>query len=62
VGRAYKQLIADWREVLPTHSVCLQVPIVWPSEYEEDYAYRRRQRAKDLLRKPPMQPSNPRAG
>ena len=27
VGKAYKQLIADWREVLPTHSVCLQVPI-----------------------------------
>lgn len=27
VGRAYKKLIADWREVLPTHSVCLQVPI-----------------------------------
>lgn len=27
VGRCYKQLIADWREVLPTQSVCLQVPI-----------------------------------
>ena len=30
VGAAYKQLIADWREVLPTQSVCLQVPIVMP--------------------------------
>ncbi len=28
VGEAYKQLIIDWREVLPTQSVCLQVPIV----------------------------------
>jgi beta-glucosidase len=27
VGRAYKQLIADWRAVLPTQSVCLRVPI-----------------------------------
>src|SRR5579884_545531 len=28
VGRSYKQLIADWGEVLPTQSVCLTVPIV----------------------------------
>jgi beta-glucosidase/6-phospho-beta-glucosidase/beta-galactosidase len=27
VGKAYKQLIADWREVLPTQSVCLRVPL-----------------------------------
>jgi beta-glucosidase/6-phospho-beta-glucosidase/beta-galactosidase len=27
VGKAYKKLIADWREVLPTQSVCLRVPI-----------------------------------
>ncbi|WP_442756425.1 family 1 glycosylhydrolase [Methylocystis sp. JAN1] len=27
VGRAYKQLIADWREVLPAQSVCLTVPL-----------------------------------
>ena len=27
VGKTYKQLIADWREVLPTQSVCLRVPI-----------------------------------
>ena len=28
VGRAYKKLIAAWREVLPTQSVCLRVPVV----------------------------------
>jgi beta-glucosidase len=28
VGRAFKQLIADWRAVLPTQSVCLTVPIL----------------------------------
>jgi beta-glucosidase/6-phospho-beta-glucosidase/beta-galactosidase len=27
VGKAYKQLIADWRNVLPAQSVCLIVPI-----------------------------------
>src|SRR3712207_1417137 len=41
VGRAYKQLIADWREVLPTQSVCLQVPVVLPSEYEDDVTRQR---------------------
>lgn len=30
VGKAYKQLIIDWRDVLPTQSVCLTVPIVYP--------------------------------
>src|ERR1700712_1710960 len=33
VGLAYKKLIADWRGVLPTQSVCLQVPVVMPSGY-----------------------------
>ena len=28
VGEAYKQIISDWREVLPTQSICLRVPIV----------------------------------
>jgi beta-glucosidase/6-phospho-beta-glucosidase/beta-galactosidase len=32
VGRAYKQLIQDWRDVLPASSVCLAVPIVPPSQ------------------------------
>jgi beta-glucosidase len=31
VGKAYKQLIKDWRHVLPTQSVCLNVPIELPS-------------------------------
>lgn len=26
VGLAYQKLIADWRDVLPMHSVCLQLP------------------------------------
>jgi beta-glucosidase len=27
VGKAYKELITEWRDVLPTNSVCLTVPI-----------------------------------
>lgn len=33
VGQAYKKLISNWCQVLPTQSVCLRVPIVGPREY-----------------------------
>jgi beta-glucosidase/6-phospho-beta-glucosidase/beta-galactosidase len=42
VGRAYKQLIKDWRNVLPASSVCLVVPIKKPGEYSERDAAGRR--------------------
>jgi beta-glucosidase/6-phospho-beta-glucosidase/beta-galactosidase len=32
VGKAYRKLIADWRDVLPTQSVCLRIPIVMPED------------------------------
>ena len=42
VGRAYKKLIEDWRNVLPSASVCLVVPIKKPGEYSDlDAAGRR---------------------
>ena len=43
VGTAYKALIEEWDEVLPTQSVCLGVPLVLPQDYEEPSAVRRRQ-------------------
>lgn len=43
VGRKYQQLISDWREVLPTRSVCLRVPIDMPTR-KDDAAVRERQR------------------
>jgi hypothetical protein len=46
VGTAYKQLIKDWREVLPAQSVCLVVPIVPPAEYDEVGAMRQRIQAR----------------
>lgn len=33
VGTAYKQIIKDWREVLPAQSLCLVVPVITPQEY-----------------------------
>ena len=45
VGKAYRQLIADWEQVLPVHSICLQVPIIMPSESEEPWARKKQQTA-----------------
>ena len=53
VGEAYKQLIKDWGEVLPTQSVCLQVPVVPPREH--DLVWARNQRK---LKQHPTAPSN----
>jgi hypothetical protein len=36
VGIAYRELVRDWMEVLPTQSVCLQVPIVMPHEFQRN--------------------------
>lgn len=36
VGKAYQQLIKDWGRVLPTESVCLQVPVAEFEETEEE--------------------------
>ena len=49
VGAAYRQLIQDWREVLPAQSVVLTVPVVLPCEYEDRQALRHRERARRLL-------------
>ena len=48
VGRAYKKLIADWRDILPASSMCLVVPIVPPGH--ADRAYVREQQAEAVER------------
>jgi beta-glucosidase/6-phospho-beta-glucosidase/beta-galactosidase len=66
VGEAYKQLIKDWGEVLPTQSVCLQVPVVPPSEHDLEWA--KAMRARERLRRkngptsPPTAPANAEEG
>ncbi|MGE5384614.1 MAG: family 1 glycosylhydrolase [Betaproteobacteria bacterium] len=62
VGKAYKQLIADWRKVLPTQSVCLQVPVVMPSEHDQDWAVNRRAEARADLDTLPTTPANAEKG
>ncbi|MDB5682994.1 MAG: glycoside hydrolase family 1 [Sphingomonas bacterium] len=57
VGKAYKQLIADWREVLPTQSMCLIVPVVPPQEAEQPHAAIQKERARRANRKPPTAPA-----
>ena len=50
VGTAYKQLIKDWCEVLPTQSMCLTVPVVmpWQAEGEQDRDQQERARQTNL--------------
>jgi beta-glucosidase len=38
VGKAYKQLIQDWRDVLPAQSLCLVVPVVPPARIARGHA------------------------
>ncbi|PTY05951.1 glycoside hydrolase family 1 [Opitutaceae bacterium EW11] len=59
VGKAYKQLIADWREVLPTHSDCLRLPLVPPDEFDQQWAARERATAEAKEQKPSSEPSQP---
>lgn len=57
VGEAYKQLINDWRTVLPTQSVCLRVPVVLPSEYETQWAEKHRVQARSTNHATPTEPA-----
>jgi beta-glucosidase len=51
VGTAYKKLISQWRDVLPTQSMCLTVPIVPPDETDSRHAARQRARAERMFRR-----------
>lgn len=42
VGTAYKEIIRDWGEVLPTQSVCLKVPLIKPNEFRGEHATKQR--------------------
>lgn len=46
VGEAYRDLIRSWKEVLPTRSVCLTVPLDIPKSWtpSETYAHRHHRR------------------
>ena len=48
VGRAFKKLVRDWKVVLPTDSICLQVPVIMPDEQGSGWA-RRIRRESEIL-------------
>lgn len=48
VGTAYKEMIREWRDVLPTQSVCLRVPVDLPSEQNSRHVNRNRREAVKL--------------
>jgi hypothetical protein len=51
VGTAYRQLMADWREVLPAQSVCLVVPVIHPERIRRSrFAKGLRDRAQGAIR------------
>ena len=58
VGKAYKKIITEWREVLPTQSVCLTVPVVMPSEHNEEWAKRNRVQARQEINASTNSPTN----
>jgi beta-glucosidase/6-phospho-beta-glucosidase/beta-galactosidase len=45
VGAAYKQLIADWSQVLPTQSIALTLPVVMPKDASGEGARSQQERA-----------------
>ena len=57
VGEAYKQLINQWRAVLPTQSMCLTVPVVLPDEAEGKHAVRQKALARRMIKTPSTGPA-----
>ena len=57
VGECYKKLISEWRDVLPTQSICLTVPVVPPNRAEGDQAHDQQARATAINHRNSSQPS-----
>ncbi|WP_045234532.1 family 1 glycosylhydrolase [Deinococcus pimensis] len=51
VGEAYRELIREWRDVLPTQSVVLALPIFPPSQQQEGVLRRLEDGARDRARR-----------
>jgi beta-glucosidase len=48
VGRAYKKLVANWKKLLATQSVCLVLPIFMPNEQDTPVVLAQREKARAL--------------
>jgi beta-glucosidase len=62
VGKAYKQLITDWRDVLPTQSVCLRVPLDLPTQSDDADVHERQRQIKGVDEGPRTAPSVAKGG
>ncbi|TDN40463.1 glycosyl hydrolase family protein [Hymenobacter sp. UV11] len=58
VGEAYKKLISQWKQVLPTQTACLQMPLVMPQDSHKEWAQIKQAEAKATLRKPSATTAN----
>jgi beta-glucosidase/6-phospho-beta-glucosidase/beta-galactosidase len=58
VGTAYKQLIADWRQVLPAQSACLQIPLIMPHDADQPWAQQQKERSRRVQRDTRAQAAN----
>ena len=47
VGKAYKELIRNWRDLLATQSACLVLPIFMPSDQDDRVVRDQRELARD---------------
>ncbi len=56
VGICYRKIIADWRNVLPTQSLCLVVPVVMPEEQADVGTAAQKIQARDMARSETPQP------
>jgi beta-glucosidase/6-phospho-beta-glucosidase/beta-galactosidase len=57
VGEEYKKLIEAWRDVLPTQSICLTVPVVPLDEAGSRHAARQAEHARHIVEALPTSPS-----
>jgi len=57
VGEAYKQLIHEWCDVLPTQSVCLRVPVDLPSEQKWPHVRKPHRKVKPEKECEPVEPA-----
>ena len=61
VGECYRKLISEWRDVLPTQSVCLTVPVVPPNRADSQTEQDQQARAAEVNERasaPPQEPGN----
>ncbi|RZK29465.1 MAG: glycoside hydrolase family 1 protein, partial [Hymenobacter sp.] len=52
VGEAYKKLISQWKQVLPTQTACLQVPLIMPQESNAAWARQQKEASQQAQAQP----------